>query len=89
MKRITVTLFLLLLFTNTILCQESEKAIKKKEPRNSWIMLHLNDQDVILTLSSIEWRIPDRWSITSRYIHGFDKERKKKKGRKCENKKYF
>ena len=66
-----------MLFTNTILSQESEQPVKKRESRNSWIMLHLSDQDVILTLSSIEWGTPDRWSITSRYIHGFEKERKR------------
>ena len=41
MKRIIVILFLLLFFTNTILSQESEKPVKKRESRNSWIMLRL------------------------------------------------
>ena len=75
MKRIIVTIFLLLLFTNTILSEESEKPVKKREPRSSWIMQFLSDQDVILTLSSIEWGTPDRLSITSRYIHMFEKDR--------------
>jgi len=32
------------------------------------------DQDVILTVSSIEWGVPDRWSFTTRYIHMFDRK---------------
>ena len=75
MKRVMVILSLLLLFTNVILSQESEKPITKRRPDNSSIMLHLSDQDVILTISSIEWGTPDRWSITSRYIHKLEKER--------------
>ena len=78
MKRLIVILFLLLLCANTIFSQESEKPVEKKDSRNSWIMHHLSDQDVILTLSSIEWGTPDRWSITSRYVHMFEKDRDNK-----------
>ena len=72
--KITI-LFLLLLCSNMIFSEEAEEPVKKKESRKSWIMLRLSDRDVILTLSSIEWGTPDRWSITSRYIHDLDKER--------------
>lgn len=79
MKRIRnfkiVILFLLLFCANTIFSEEAEEPVKKKKSRNSLIMLRLSDWDVILTLSSIEWGTPDRWSITSRYIHEMEKER--------------
>ena len=39
------------------------------------LMVNLSDQDVILPISSIEWGIPDRWSITTRYTHMFEKDR--------------
>ncbi len=32
------------------------------------------DQDVVLTVSSIEWGAPDRWSFTTRYLHMFDRK---------------
>ncbi|MDP8209100.1 MAG: hypothetical protein P9L92_20725 [Candidatus Electryonea clarkiae] len=38
-------------------------------------MFQLSDQDVLLPITSIEWGMPDRWSITSRYIHMFQKDR--------------
>lgn len=41
-------------------------------------MLQLSDQDVILPISSIEWGTPDRWFITSRYVHMFEKDRDNK-----------
>jgi hypothetical protein len=45
-------------------------------PRLSFL---LSDHDIILPITSIEWGIPDRWSLTSRYIHSFG-ERKKRHG---------
>lgn len=75
MQRTIIILFLLLFCANMIFSEEAEEPVKKKESRKSWIMLRLSDRDVILTLSSIEWGTPDRWSITSRYIHDLDKER--------------
>jgi hypothetical protein len=41
---------------------------------HSWILPYDGDQDVVLSISSIEWGSPDRWSFTSRYIHMFDKK---------------
>jgi hypothetical protein len=44
-------------------------------PRLRKLLLHQpSDQDVILTISSIEWGAPDRWSFTSRYVHMFEKK---------------
>ena len=31
-----------------------------------------------MPITSIEWGTPDRWSFTSRYIHSFEKERKRR-----------
>ncbi len=69
-----VTILLLFLCTNTILSQESEK----KEKPNQGFVFRLSEQDVILPITSIEWGHPDRWSFTSRYIHSFEKERKRR-----------
>ena len=41
---------------------------------HSWITPYAGDQDVVLSISSIEWGSPDRWSFTSRYVHMFDKK---------------
>lgn len=70
--------FLLLLFTSPVWSQESEQATTKKKSNNSWLRLRLSEQDLILTVSSIEWGTPDRWSFTSRYIHRLGKNRKDK-----------
>jgi hypothetical protein len=66
---------LILLFSNTIFSQE--KSEPKKEP-NKGFVFRLSEQDVILPITSVEWGHPDRWSFTSRYIHSFEKERKRR-----------
>jgi hypothetical protein len=38
------------------------------------LMPYQGDQDVVLTVSSIEWGAPDRWSFTARYLHMFDRK---------------
>jgi hypothetical protein len=73
-----VTILLLLLYSNTILSQESEEKDKPKKRPNQSFVFRLSEQDVILPITSIEWGHPDRWSFTSRYIHGFEKERKRR-----------
>jgi len=35
-------------------------------------------QDVLVPITSVEWGAPDRWSVTSRYIHMFQKDRNRK-----------
>lgn len=72
------TVFLIFLFANPVWSQESEQTAKQKKSTRSRLMLQLSDQDVILPISSIEWGTPDRWSITSRYVHMFEKERNNK-----------
>ncbi|UCF64009.1 MAG: hypothetical protein JSW33_15820 [bacterium] len=69
-----VTILLLILIINTISSQESEK---KGRP-NQGLVFRLSEQDVILPITAIEWGYPDRWSFTSRYIHGFHKEKKRR-----------
>jgi hypothetical protein len=32
------------------------------------------EQDVVLTVSSIEWGAPDRWSFTTRYVHMLERK---------------
>lgn len=82
MKRLIVILFLLLLFTNTIFGPETEQKEKPKKRPNQSLIFKITEQDIIMPIISIEWGQPDRWSITSRYIHNFDKE---KKGRTWHN----
>jgi hypothetical protein len=36
------------------------------------LLLHQGEHDIVLSVSSIEWGAPDRWSFTSRYVHMFD-----------------
>ncbi len=75
---ILYTVLLLLFITHPVCSQESDQTNKKKKSSNSRLMIRLSDQDVILPISSIEWGHPDRWSFTSRYIHSFEKERKRR-----------
>lgn len=56
--------------------QEEPSTSPKKEHR-SWMML--SDQDAIVPVTSVEWGIPDRWSLTARYVHMFEKDRNHKK----------
>ncbi len=55
--------------------QEKPSAPPKKSHR-SW--MDLSDQDKIVP-SSVEWGTPDRWSLTGRYIHFFEKDRDNKR----------
>ncbi len=73
-----VLVFLLLLFTPQVWSQESEQTEKQEKSQNSRLMFKLSDQDVILPITSIEWGTPDRWSVTSRYVHMFEKDRDNK-----------
>ncbi len=56
--------------------QEQQSASPKKEHR-SWI--HLSDQDKFVPVTSLEWGTPDRWSLTARYVHFFEKDRDTRK----------
>ena len=38
-------------------------------------MMRLSPRDVLLPITSVEWGTPDRWSFTSRYVHGFEDHR--------------
>jgi hypothetical protein len=53
---------------------EERKPPPRGTARHSRILPYAGDQDVILSVSSIEWGSPDRWSFTSRYVHMFEKE---------------
>ncbi len=37
--------------------------------RGSWFVARPSEDDVLLSVSSLEWGNPDRWSFTSRYVH--------------------
>ena len=69
---------LIFLFAHPVWSQESEETEKPKKSGGGRGMLQLSDQDVILPITSIEWGTPDRWSITSRYVHMFQKDRDNK-----------
>ena len=64
------TVLLLLGLTLPVWSQEETPAEKKSRPVQ--LMWRLAPQDVLLPVTSIEWGIPDRWSVTARYIHEFD-----------------
>ena len=72
--KVSYVVSLLLLFAHPVWSQDSLKTTnpKKSSP------FQLSDQDVILPITSIEWGTPDRWSITSRYVHMFEKDRDNK-----------
>lgn len=53
-------------------CQDSTRGWQGGHGRFFWV---LTPDDVILPVSSLEWGGPDRWSLTSRYIHLFTKNR--------------
>lgn len=55
--------------------QEAESAPPKKAFR---LVIDLTDQDTIVPVTSVEWGIPDRWSLTARYVHFFQKDRDRK-----------
>ena len=72
--KVSYVVSLLLLFAHPVWSQDSLQTAnpKKSSP------FQLSDQDVILPITSIEWGTPDRWSITSRYVHMFEKDRDNK-----------
>lgn len=57
-----------------------------QEPRQGWqgsrnqYASFLSKDDILLPLTSVEWGVPDRWSVTARYIHLFTKDRDRKNG---------
>lgn len=73
---LNMLVFLLFLFTYPVWSQNQEPTEIRP---NSWEVHALSHQDVVLTISSIEWGTPDRWSITSRYVHMFEKYRDNRK----------
>jgi len=78
MFNIPFTVFILFLFVHTVWSQDSLQTEKQKKSSSPRLMFQLSDQDIILPISSIEWGVPDRWSITSRYVHMFEKDRDNK-----------
>jgi hypothetical protein len=65
----------LLLLTFALPVRSAERVLMpRKTAGHSWILPYDGPQDVVLSISSIEWGSPDRWSFTSRYIHMFDKK---------------
>ncbi|MFC1572682.1 hypothetical protein ACFL6M_03685 [Candidatus Eisenbacteria bacterium] len=75
---VPLTVFLLLLIVHPVWAQESEQTTKQKTSGGGRGMLQLSGQDVIVPITSIEWGTPDRWSITSRYVHMFGTDRDNK-----------
>ena len=75
---IIFAVLLLFLFTHSVWSQESGQTKKQKKSSAKRLMWKLSDQDIILPITSIEWGTPDRWSITSRYIHKFEKDKKRR-----------
>jgi len=69
---------LIFLFGHPAWSQETEQSMNQKKSGGGRGMLKLNDQDVILPITSIEWGLPDRWSFTSRYVHMFQTDRNDK-----------
>jgi hypothetical protein len=54
-----------------------EPSAPRKKGHRTW--MDLSDQDKWVPVTSVEWGIPDRWSLTTRYVHMFDKDRDNKK----------
>ena len=65
--------FALLVLAFPARSDDAISAQKKSPP--SWMALRLSERDVYLFVSSAEWGIPDRWSLTTRYIHMFTEDR--------------
>ena len=72
-----MTILLLLICIETILGQESEEKDKPTKRNNQSFVIRLSEQDLIIPVTSIEWGHPERWSFTSRYIHEFEKRKKR------------
>jgi hypothetical protein len=65
----------LLLLVCALPARSAERVpMPRKTAGHSWLLPYAGPQDVVLSISSIEWGSPDRWSFTSRYIHMFDRE---------------
>jgi len=71
---VSYVISLLFLIVHPVWSQESEQITKQKKSGDGRGMIQLRDQDVILPITSIEWGTPDSWSITSRYVHMFEKD---------------
>lgn len=54
---------------------QEEAPAAEQQNRPVRLMWRLGPKDMLLPVTSIEWGVPDRWSITSRYVHIFDKTR--------------
>lgn len=76
--KVSYVVSLLLLFAHPVWSQDSLQTANPKKSSPRRLMFQLSDQDVILPITSIEWGTPDRWSITSRYVHMFEKDRDNK-----------
>lgn len=76
--KVSYVVSLLLLFAHPVWSQDSLQTANPKKSSPRRLMFQLSDQDVILPITSIEWGTPDRWSITSRYMHMFEKDRNNK-----------
>jgi hypothetical protein len=63
---------LLLLLAPPVRSEDVAPAQKTGSPR---LAVKLSERDVYLFVSSAEWGIPDRWSLTTRYIHMFTEDR--------------
>jgi len=67
---------LLLLIGLTLPAWSQEAAPKQSEgPHGSVLAAKLGPDDWFLPVTSVEWGAPDRWSLTARYVHLFDKDR--------------
>jgi len=67
------TALLLLALTTPAWSQQSPHAPRRKSGLSR--IFFPTDQDVLMPVMSVEWGVPDRWSVTSRYIHMFQKNR--------------
>jgi len=72
--RTSIVAMFFILFASPLWSQDSLQTTKKKS-KDKRLMFQLSDQDIILPITSIEWGTPDRWSVTSRYVHWFEKDR--------------
>jgi hypothetical protein len=70
----SIVLFLLAFALPAWSGEQKPRVYQAGSHRHSWILPYDGPQDVVLSVSSLEWGSPDRWSFTSRYIHMFDKE---------------
>jgi hypothetical protein len=50
-------------------------ASARPDPERRILVERLGEQDVLVFVSTLEWGTPDRWSVTGRYVHEFERER--------------